>query len=107
MCLDFPELKEDDSFKSQIGISYNKLNIFEDMKEIEVLQKKLDFVTSMKDGLVEMDAEGNEIKYFSSEFLVKRYLGMSEDDLKQNKIMKEAELAKNAEISKQNVQNVQ
>lgn len=105
MCLDFPELKEDDSFKSQIGISFNKLNIFEDMKEIEVLQKKLDFVTSMKDGLVETDAEGNEIKFFSSEFLVKRYLGMSEDDLKQNKIMKDAELAKNAEISKQNTEN--
>ena len=65
------------------------------MKEIEILQKKLEFITAMKDGLIETDAEMNEVKYFSSEFLVKRYLGMSEDDLRENKIMKDKEIQQN------------
>ena len=88
MCLDFPELKDDDAFKAQIGIKYNKYNIFEEMKEIEILQKRLDFVTSMKDGLVETDANMNEIKYFSSEFLIQRFLGLSAEDLRLNKKLK-------------------
>jgi len=100
MCLDFPELKEDDAFKSQIGISYNKLNIFEEMKEIEILQKRLDFVTAMKDGLVEQDANMNDIKYFSSEFLIQRFLGMSQDDLRLNKRLKQIEDEEKLEASK-------
>ncbi len=91
MCLDFPQLKDDDAFKAQIGIKYNKYNIFEEMKEIEILQKRLDFVTSMKDGLVEQDANMNEIKYFSSEFLIQRFLGLSNDDLRLNKKLKTIE----------------
>jgi len=92
MCLDFPELKSDDAFKAQIGVKFNKYNVFEEMKEMEVLQKKLDFVVSMKDGLVDMDEEGNEIKYFSSEFLIQRFLGMSADDINLNKKLKSEEL---------------
>jgi hypothetical protein len=61
------------------------------MKEIEILQKRLDFVTSMKDGLVETDANMNEIKYFASEFLIQRFLGLSSDDIRTNKKMKELE----------------
>ena len=100
MCLDFPELKEDDAFKSQIGIKYNKDNIFEEMKEIEILQKRLDFVTAMKDGLVEQDANMDEIKYFASEFLIQRFLGLTPDDLRLNKKLKEIEDAENLERSK-------
>jgi hypothetical protein len=91
MCLDFPELKEDDAFKAQIGIKYRQYNIFEEMKEIEILQKRLDFVTSMKDGLVETDANMNEIKFFSSQFLIQRFLGLSAEDLRLNKKLKEIE----------------
>jgi hypothetical protein len=91
MCLDFPELKDYDAFKAQVGIKFHKYNIFEEMKEIEILQKRLDFVTAMKDGLVEQDANMNEIKYFASEFLIQRFLGLSPEDLRTNKKMKTIE----------------
>jgi hypothetical protein len=104
MCLDFPELKEDDAFKAQIGIKFNKYNIFEEMKEIEILQKRLDFVTSMKDGLVETDANMNEIKYFSSEFLIQRFLGLNSDDLRLNKKMKEVEDEEKLAAAKKNAE---
>ena len=102
MCLDFPELKDDDAFKAQIGIKFNKYNIFEEMKEIEILQKRLDFVTAMKDGLVEQDANMNEIKYFASEFLIQRFLGLSPEDLRVNRKLKKQEDADKAEQAKAN-----
>jgi hypothetical protein len=46
----------------------------------------------MKDSMVDMDAEGNEIKYFSSKFLVQKYLKMSDADLKLNEKMKKEEM---------------
>ena len=33
----------------------------------------------------------NEIKYFASEFLIQRFLGLSSDDIRTNKKMKEIE----------------
>lgn len=104
MCLDFEDLKEDDAFKAQIGVKYNKINVFEEMKEIEVLQKKLDFITAMKDGLVEQDANMNEVKYFASEFLVKRFLGMTDEDLRLNTKMKADEEAAKVEKAKKDAE---
>jgi hypothetical protein len=104
MCLDFPELKEDDAFKAQIGIKYHRYNIFEEMKEIEILQKRLDFVQSMKDGLVEQDANMNEIKYFASEFLIQRFLGLSAEDLRLNKKLKDIEDEQKLEKAKKDAE---
>jgi hypothetical protein len=91
MTLDYPDLMNDDSFKSQVGVKFNKYNVFEEMKEMELLQKRIDFITTMKDGLVDYDPNGNEIKYFSSEFLIRRFLDLSEDDIRANKKMKDKE----------------
>ena len=41
--LDYPDLMNDDSFKSQIGVKFNKYNIFEEMKEMELLRMKCIF----------------------------------------------------------------
>jgi hypothetical protein len=46
----------------------------------------------MKDSMVDMDVEGNEIKFFSSEFLVKKYLKLSDADLKLNDKLKQEEI---------------
>jgi hypothetical protein len=94
MTLDYPDLMNDDSFKSQIGVKFNKYNIFEEMKEMELLQKRIDFVTAMKDGLVDFDPDGNEIKYFSSEWLIRRFMGLSESEIKQNDTLKNREQEK-------------
>ena len=91
MTLEYPELAKDDNFKSQIGIKYNKLNMFEQMKEMEVLEKQINFIQTMKDGLIDTDEEMNEIKFFSSEFLVRKYLGLSAEDLALNKRLKQKE----------------
>ena len=42
--------------------------------------------------MVDMDKEGNEIKYFSSKFLVQKYLHLSDADIKLNEKYKQDEI---------------
>ena len=60
--------------------------------EMDLMQKRVEFIQTMKDGMVDMDQEGNEIKFWSSEFLVKKYLHLSDADLALNKKLKEEEI---------------
>ena len=92
-----------DDYKNRVDDSIIQKEKFDKLhlkREIEILQKRLDFVTSMKDGLVEQDANMNEIKYFASEFLIQRFLGLTPDDLRLNKKLKEIEDAESLENAK-------
>ena len=46
----------------------------------------------MKDSMIDMDANGSEIKFFSSKFLVEKYLGLSKIDLELNDKLKKEEI---------------
>ena len=59
---------------------------------MELMQKRVEFIQTMKDGMVDMDKEGNEIKFWSSEFLVKKYLHLSDSDIALNEKMKQEEI---------------
>lgn len=91
MCLDIPELADNKEFLDCIQLHYKSYNLFEELMEMELMQKRVEFIQSMKDGLVDMDKEGNEIKFWSSEFLVKKYLHLSDADLSMNKKLKDEE----------------
>ena len=86
MTLDYPELIDDELFKANLGIKYVKDNIFERMREKEVMQKELDFIMSVKDI---MNDDGTQ-SYFSTEWLIQKYLGMSHDEIEENKRYKES-----------------
>jgi hypothetical protein len=60
--------------------------------EMDLMQKRVEFIQTMKDGMVDMDKEGNEIKFWSSEFLVKKYLHMSDADIALNDKLKQEEI---------------
>lgn len=75
-----------------LSLKYNSYNLFEEMLEMELLAKRTEHIQSMKDSLVDMDANGNEVKYFSSKFLVRKYLKMSEADMKLNEKYKKEEV---------------
>ena len=60
--------------------------------EQELATKRVDFIQNMKESMVDMDVEGNEIKFFSSKFLVQKYLKLSDADLKLNDKLKQQEI---------------
>ncbi len=87
--INHPELKNDMSFKAGLGLEYVKDNVFEEMKEMELMTKRVDFIGNMKTQLSITDAEMNEIPYFELGFLVKRFGKFNRDDLLANDREKE------------------
>lgn len=87
-----PELQDNKTFLDAISLQYKSYNLFEEMMEMELMQKRVEFIQSMKESMIDMDIEGNEIKYFSSKFLVQKYLKYSTEDIKLNKKLKEEEI---------------
>jgi ribosome-associated protein YbcJ (S4-like RNA binding protein) len=83
MCLDFPNLKNDSEFRSQIGVKFESDNVFGESREIEQLIKKIDFVTSL--GEIKETVNDEEVQYFNQDFLIERFLDLSYDDIKMNK----------------------
>lgn len=89
---DIKELADDPLFESKVNLSWARYDIFEKLKETELLQSELDLISTAKDSLIDFDAEGNEVRFFSSEFLVRKFLTtLSESDLKLNRKLKAKE----------------
>lgn len=89
---DFPELQENRQILEGLSMQYHSYNLFEEMMDLELMQKRIDFITSVKESMVDMDTEGNEIKFFSSKFLVQKYLKLSTQDLDLNDKLKQEEI---------------
>lgn len=92
LALSIPELQDNREVLEAISLQYHSYNLFEEMMEMELMQKRVDFIQSMKDGMVDMDANGNEIKFWSSKFLVRKYLKLSDQDLELNDKLKQEEI---------------
>ncbi len=102
LCIDVPEIVDNHELLNSIQLEYTSYNVFENLMEQDLMQKSVEFIQSMKDSLVDTDANGNEIKFFSNEMLVRKYLRWSDDDLKLNERLRKqewAELNKQAEDS--------
>ena len=92
LCIDVPEIVGNSEILNSIQLEYKSYNVFENWMEQELMQKSVDFIQSMKDSLVDTDANGNEVKFFSNEMLVRKYLKWSEDDLKLNARLRKQEM---------------
>lgn len=89
MCLKHKEIMSDINYRVNLGLEYNKDSVFEQNKEIELLQKQSDFISSIMTSMVEQDEEGNEIPYFDFDFIVRKFFNMSDEDLKLNQRFKD------------------
>lgn len=89
MCLKHKEIMSDINYRVNLGLEYNKDSVFEQNKEIELLQKQSDFISSIMSSMVEQDEEGNEIPYFDFDFIVRKFFNMSDEDLKLNQRFKD------------------
>lgn len=95
LTLQIPDIKNDKRVLNAISLRWNSNNLFEEMVNIEVMTKRIEFIGTMKDSLTTTDDEGNETSYFAMKFLIERYLKMSAADLELNEKYKlEEKLAK-------------
>lgn len=92
LCLEVPELQDNKQFLEAISLQYKSYNLFEEMMEQELATKRVEFIQTMKESMIDMDVNGNEIKFFASKFLVQKYLKLSDADLKLNDKYKREEI---------------
>jgi hypothetical protein len=97
MCLDFPHLSKDRSFKANLGLNFVKENMFEQLIQLSNYTKRTNFITALGDMKQKIGEE--EVSYFDKEWLIKRWLGLSMDEYRMNERYKEEE-AKEAEAKK-------
>lgn len=83
MCLEFPDLKNDAEFRSQIGVKFESDNLFGESREIEQLIKKIDFITAL--GEIKETVNEEEVQYFDQNFMIERWLDLSYEDIQMNK----------------------
>ena len=97
MCIKFPEFKEDPMFRTQIALRYNEENMFAEMKNMEIMEKRLDFIGNMRNNLMTTNPMTMEEEhYFDLDFLVDKYLKLNNDDKTANEAAKARAEAKKA-----------
>ena len=96
IALNIPDIKNDKRILDSISLHFNSYNEFNEMMEIEIMSKRVEFIGTMKDSLVVTNDDGEEEPYFDPEFLIIKYLKMSEADLELNRKMKEEKKLKKA-----------
>ena len=94
LTLSIPDIKNDKRILDSVSLRWNSYNLFEEMMNIEVMTKRVEFIGTMKDSLTITDAEGEEVSFFSPKFLIMKYLKMSEADLELNEKYKMEEKLK-------------
>ena len=91
LTLSIPDIKNDKRILDSVSLRWNSYNLFEEMMNIEVMTKRVEFISTMKESLASTDSEGNDIPFFSMKFLIQKYLKMSEADFELNEKFKKEE----------------
>lgn len=105
VALILPDIKNDKRILDAISFRYNSYNQFEEMMNIEIDNKRIEFITNLKDTFVSTDADGNETSFFSMKYLILRYLKMSDADLEFNEKCKFEEQVERGEKEDESTDN--
>jgi len=91
LCLDHPEIKDDELIRANLGLRFYKDNLFERLKTIDVMTKEMDFVNNMASYMKDDDST----PFFSRRWLLEKWTSLDLDDFKQNEQHLADDLAKN------------
>lgn len=98
-----PELAEDELFKSALAIKFNKDNLFEELKEMEIMTKRIDFANSLMQIMDKRkDATGMDVDvpYFVPQFVIEKYMKLDKSDVDENARLKKAKDIEDLEYMK-------
>lgn len=106
LCLKHKEFASDVQFRNSLTLDFVSDNVFTEMREIEVIQKKSDFIGSLMQTFVTMDSEGNETPYFDIDFLVMRFSGLTQEDISMNQRMKDKKKLKKDGYKEKDIEKI-
>jgi hypothetical protein len=86
--LSWPELLDDIQLWNTINVVFNKNNLFEEFKEMEIMEKRADFISAMSNVVVKKwSAEMEDFieePFFSSRYLVEKWMKLSSEEIRRN-----------------------
>lgn len=106
LCLKHKEFVSDVQFKNSLTLNFVSDNVFTEMREVEIIQKKSDFIGSLMQTFMTMDSEGNEIPYFDIDFLVMRFSGLTQEDINMNQRMKDKKKLKKEGYKENDIEKI-
>lgn len=80
MCMEFPELKDDEIFLNQIDITFNSNQIFEEWKKLANMEKRSSILSSLL-GIQTADGQ----PYFHIEYLIDKVMKLTPEEKEENK----------------------
>ena len=79
MCMEFPELKDDEIFLNSVDIIFSSNQTIEEWKRIKTYTKKIEAATTMLSFL-----RPDQTPYFHIDFIVNNILKLSQDEIQEN-----------------------
>jgi hypothetical protein len=80
MCMEYPELKDDEIFLNQVGVNFSSNQLFEEFKRLANMEKRAGIITTLL-GLA--TPEGTP--YFHIDYLIDKYLQLTPEEKEENK----------------------
>lgn len=80
MCMEFPELKDDEIFLNQVDINFNSNQIFEEWKKLANMEKRAQILSTLL-GIQTAD----EKPYFHIEYLIDKVMKLTPEEKEENK----------------------
>ena len=93
LTLSIPDIKNDKRILDAISLRFNSYNQFNELMDMEIMSKRVEFIGTMKDSLTVKEGD-EEVPYFHPKFLIMKYLKMSDADLELNEKIKREEKLK-------------
>lgn len=91
LCLKIPALVNDTEILDSIVLEYEHNNVFDEMADLELMSRRVEFIEKLQQALIATDPAGREHKFFPRNYLVKQYLKISDEEIETIKKMKLAE----------------
>lgn len=80
MCMEFPELKNDEIFLNKVDIAFSSNQTIEEWKRIKTYTKKIEAATNIQN----LKREDGATPYFHIEFIVNNILKLSQQEIEEN-----------------------
>ena len=80
MCMEFPELKDDEVFLNQCDINFNSNQLFEEWKKLANFEKRAGILSTLL-GIQSADGQ----PYFHIDYLIDKVMKLSEEEKQENK----------------------
>lgn len=103
MCIKRSSYIGDNEILNALKLKFNKYNHFQTQMELTLLQKRISTIESIRNSLIRvLNMSDSERPYFSSKWLIDKYLGLSKEDMKDNADALEREIQENLQLAIEN-----